>query len=351
MDMFKPKASTRQPAIGELRAIPGHPVPPGAICARLGTEDGVVIRSARWPQSPHMPCRGTVAVLPGRAEFIEKYYEVITELTMRGFCVAMLDWRGQGGSERLLANPHAGYVDDFTHYQRDFSAFLSQVLRPHCPYPHYALSHSMGGAILMEALQTHYRDAERVVMVAPMLGLALGRYEGVARFTARVGHLLGLGSALIPGGDDTPVNLRPFEPNRVTSDPRRFAVARDIIKANPELGIGAPTLGWLDAAFACMERITAPQALRDLRQPLLMVAGSGDRVVSNRVIEHVSARLIAGGHLTIPTAKHEVMMEQDPLRAQFWAIFDAFIPPSALPASSVTPGEGHDPIAAQRMAL
>ena len=35
---------------------------------------------------------------------IEKYFEVVGELRRRGFAVAVLDWRGQGGSSRLLRN-------------------------------------------------------------------------------------------------------------------------------------------------------------------------------------------------------------------------------------------------------
>jgi lysophospholipase len=34
------------------------------------------------------------------------------------------------------------------------------------------------------------------------------------------------------------------------------------------------------------------------------------------------ARLKRGEHLTIAGAKHEVMMETDDLRAQFWEAFD-----------------------------
>ncbi len=33
---------------------------------------------------------------------IEKYFEVVSELRERGFAVAVLDWRGQGGSARAL---------------------------------------------------------------------------------------------------------------------------------------------------------------------------------------------------------------------------------------------------------
>jgi lysophospholipase len=47
----------------------------------------------------------------------------------------------------------------------------------------------------------------------------------------------------------------------------------------------------------------------------------------------VIARLRHAEHVTFADAKHEIMMELDPVRAQFWEAFDAFvgrvIPPRA----------------------
>ena len=70
------------------------PVPKGAVVDWLGASDGTRFRVARW--CPPDATRGTVVVLPGRTEFIEKYFEVIDSLLKRGFCAAALDWRGQG---------------------------------------------------------------------------------------------------------------------------------------------------------------------------------------------------------------------------------------------------------------
>ncbi|QTL01824.1 alpha/beta hydrolase [Aquabacter sp. L1I39] len=316
---------------GVLRAIPGSPVPAGAASGHLVTADEIRIRFAHWPPTPGAPRRGTVTLLPGRAEFIEKYYEVVRDLTARGFAVATLDWRGQGGSERLLANPRRGYVADFLDYQRDLAAFMRHVVLPDCPAPHYALAHSMGGAVLLDALLAGHRWFDRAVMAAPMLAINLGPITGAVGMIAAAGTAVGLGRAYVPGGGDKPINFRPFEINRVTSDPVRYARAADFITQHPELGLGSPTLRWLTAAFAAMRRITAPEALRTIRQPLLLMAGGADRIVSNRMIEHVASRLIAGAQLVVPAAKHELMMERDALRSQFWAAFDGFIPPTPLP--------------------
>jgi lysophospholipase len=37
-------------------------------------------------------------------------------------------------------------------------------------------------------------------------------------------------------------------------------------------------------------------------------------------------RLRAVAHLVIPRARHQLLMEQDRYREQFWAAFDAFVP-------------------------
>ena len=63
--------------------------------------------------------------------------------------------------------------------------------------------------------------------------------------------------------------------------------------------------------------------------PLLIAAGR-DQVVSTAAIEDLAVRLRAGSHLIIAGARHELMMEQDRYRAQFWAAFDAFVPGTPL---------------------
>ena len=79
-----------------------------------------------------------------------------------------------------------------------------------------------------------------------------------------------------------------------------------------------------------MREFAEPGYASRLRQPLLLVAAGQDRVVSTPAIGQFALRLRAGSHLTIPGARHEILMEQDRYREQFWAAFDAFVPGSPL---------------------
>src|SRR5262249_898176 len=63
-----------------------------------------------------------------------------------------------------------------------------------------------------------------------------------------------------------------------------------------------------------------------IRQPILMVAAGRDDVVSTPAIEVFGRNLLAGRHLILAGAKHEILQEQDHYRMQFLAAFDAFVP-------------------------
>src|SRR5271166_4320073 len=101
-----------------------NPPPPFRIEETIRAADGVRLRTARW--APVSTPRGTIAVLGGRGEFIEKYFEVAGELLSRDFAVAMMDWRGQGGSDRPLRNSRKGHVDDFSYFERLTSSAISR---------------------------------------------------------------------------------------------------------------------------------------------------------------------------------------------------------------------------------
>ncbi len=66
---------------------------------------------------------------------IEKFFEVIGDLRARGFAVATIDWRGQGGSQRLLPDPRKGHIGDFSAYQLDLEVLMREVVLPDCPAP------------------------------------------------------------------------------------------------------------------------------------------------------------------------------------------------------------------------
>lgn len=308
----------------KLVSIPANPVPDHVVTGVVKTADGVNLRFARWAPPPGR--KGTVVVMQGRAEFIEKYFETVRDLRARGFAVATFDWRGQGLSDRKLSDPRKGYVRNFSEYGADLEAVMEQVVLPDCPPPIFALAHSMGAAIAIRACHDGSRWFERVVLSAPMIALPPSPMLRIAGPFARLLRVFGGGTAYVPGGDGRPANEDNFIGNPLTSDPVRFARNRAVLEEEPALGLGAPTVAWADAALRLMKRFEDPGYGGQIRQPILMVAAGRDEVVSTPAIEQFGMNLLAGRHLILPGAKHEILQEQDHYRNQFWAAFDAFVP-------------------------
>jgi lysophospholipase len=312
----------------KLVSIPANPVPDDAVTGMLKTPDGVHLRFARF--APPAGRRGTICILPGRTEWIEKYFETVRDLRNRGFAVAVIDWRGQGLSDRALSDRYKGYVGSFSQFDTDLETFMRDVVLPDCPPPIFALAHSMGATILLRAIARGQRWFDRVVLTAPMLGIAFAQSAGIAGGLLRVVRWAGFGGIYVPGRYPGVLDLRPFAGNPLTSDPVRFARSAAILEAEPALALGGPTVAWADAAFRAMRAMREPSFPARIRQPILIIAAGRDAIVSNVVIEDFAMSLRAGTHLVVVGSQHELLMEQDRYRSQFFAAFDAFVPGTPL---------------------
>ncbi|MCI4679224.1 alpha/beta hydrolase [Rhodoblastus acidophilus] len=310
----------------ELIDTPANRCPPGANIVGLRASDGVELRAAYW--RPEGFPRGTVALVQGRAEFIEKYFETIGELLARGFAVATFDWRGQGLSQRLLRNRAKGHVRRSTDYRRDLDAFIRQLLTPDCPKPWFVLAHSMGAAAVLDfcAARGGATPFERIVGTAPMIDLYGFPGSTTARHLAASFHALGLSRLFVPGGGARTLFQKSFSGNVLTGDQRRFARAAQLLGLAPALGIGDPTIGWAHAAYGLMDRLTLDNEVERIRTPTLLLASGDERLVSTPAIERFALRLKTASCLVLSDARHEILMERAEIRSKFWAAFDAFIP-------------------------
>lgn len=298
--------------------IPGNPEPEGAEELWLEGRGGAKLRAMIAPAIGAAP-RGTVLLLNGRTEFIEKYFEAAREFQARGFFVMALDWRGQGLSSRALPDPMKGHFDTFDDPAQDLADAIGQ-LSARLPRPHIAVAHSMGGAITLRALQTRRTSVDGAVFIAPMWGIA-----SLTPFAKRLARLLssfGFGSAFSPAVERK-WRKEAFKKNPVTHDKDRHARAQALVAADPRLGIAGPTLGWVTAAVETMEGFQRQAALAHLRFPVVILSASEEELVDNEAHAAVAKLLPNARQVTVEGAKHEILMETDPLRAQFWSEFDA----------------------------
>ncbi|WIY52399.1 alpha/beta hydrolase [Devosia sp. YIM 151766] len=309
----------------KLTAIPSNPVPEGARVGYFTTPDRVRLRYALWPKGQGAP-KGSVCLVQGRTEYIEKYFETIEDFRQRGFAVATFDWRGQGGSDRLIGNRELGYVDRFDDYWTDLRSFHADILLPDCPGPYYLVGHSMGGLASLYAATRDRMMFDRVFLSTPMVGLH-GMEQSLPRWAlfAETASFLGLGRLPMARRGDRRPDEAMYPDNPLTSDMLRYKRMVETIRADDGLYLGSPTFRWLAAALRAMVEAGKDSFPGQLKIPLLMLAAARDRVVSTPNIESLGLRLRTGRHMVIAGARHELFMESDAIRGQVLAAFDAFI--------------------------
>ena len=305
-------------------AIDDNPPPAGIRFFDFSTPDQKRLRAAISP-SRQARTRGTIVLLQGRNEAIEKYFETMTDLNDLGYAVATFDWRGQGGSVRLLRNRRLGHVRRIANYVNDLEAFLQDVVLPDCRGPFALVAHSMGGLIALQAAPRLVNMIERMVLCAPLIafpdrGLSMRTLSIVARGAV----LLGLGRTPI-----RPRFLQQFMGQKairpLTSDPFRLSRNRSLAGKAPELFLGSPTVSWFAEMTGAMLRLQDSDRIARLAVPTLLVAAGDDRVVSTAATERLAWRMRSGSSLTIAHARHEILQEADRYREPLLEAIEAFV--------------------------
>jgi lysophospholipase len=303
-----------------------NPCPADAQSCIITTEDGYRLRTASW--QPKGQCLGTILMLQGRAEFIEKYFETITRFLELGFAVISFDWRGQGGSDRLLPDRMKGHIHRFEDYQKDLQAVqihYADLLRQ----PVLMFAHSMGGMVLLQKLQRQPRLAKAVVITSPMLDIQLLRQQVWLKQLISACCLLGFKKQYPPlHRSQSPFTMK-FENNPLTRNQSRFERNQLILKNRPELAVGMPTLGWLQEAVNAMQKL--PDMIAGLTQhtlsKVLIVAPMQDRVTASDATREFCMQLDQIKFIEIDGIEHEVLMEADIARQQFWQSFEQHVLP------------------------
>ena len=301
---------------------------PAAIASRARfywvTENALRLRAMLVTTARSEP-RGSIIIFPGRTEFIEKYLETVEDLTARGFTVLVMDPRGQGLSQRLVDDPVKSYVDDFQDYADDLAGVTAQFT-PLLPKPHIVMGHSMGGCVALQAVISGVMRPSAVVCSAPMLGL-YDVQTPIMIALIKLCAALGMAKKDLPfqrGRSGIPV---PFESNKLTSDSERYKSWSAYFNNVERLRLGPPTYGWIVQALRSMNFVN--KNADKLKIPALIVAAGADPIVEPSSNEDFAA-MSGATFAVVPGALHELFLERDELREQFFSAFDSFLDANAL---------------------
>jgi lysophospholipase len=123
--------------------------------------------------------------------------------------------------------------------------------------------------------------------------------------------------AIPPQPDET------FENNQLTHYEPRWQLFRRLIEAEPKLALGAPTIAWVVASLNAFREFFAPNAVTPLKDlPILIAIASEETIVKKSAQRKLGNRLQSAKIINVQGAGHEILMETDERRNQFWKAFE-----------------------------
>lgn len=295
-------------------------------------EDGKKIRYGF--AKAQRPSRGTVVMTTGYADFIESYFETMHDFLDRGFDVWMMDWPGQGGSERYdPKNPKLPDPNGFFDNIRDLHQFRKQIVKHDPEKPVFLNSHSMGGHIGLHMLHKFPGDFDFAVLAAPLANFEMPLlqrrvYEAFLMVAAKTRYA----DRQIPSRRRRVVErIKEDREQYVGAEPIRMRIHKiwaEAAKNDPgkqDLRIGDPTLAWSYTSMKAVRLLNEPYCLQSITTPVLILIAENDTLVQNgstlKTVRQIPGATIA----VIKGASHALWTEREKIRQALLSEVDRYV--------------------------
>lgn len=227
------------------------------------------------PEDPARNNGAAIVISSGRTEGLIIYPELIYDLQKQGYTVYIHDHRGQGASDRLLADRERGHVDKFAYYVDDLHNFVEKQVVPR-HQRRFLLAHSMGGAIAALYVEQFQNDFGALALVTPMNGprfLHDWATPGIAWLNEFIPGWAEQGY----GVGETGYAPKSFAQNDLTHSRVRYQTKLNTYEDNSRNKLGGVTHRWIRQAYAGAQQ-TIDRA-DDVRIPVLLLQASEDTAV------------------------------------------------------------------------
>ncbi len=320
-DISDPKVTAD--AVGPpRRGIPAH-----AEESLWYAPDRFAIRRIDWPGRQHagQASRGSLLFVPGRADFYEKYGEMLDGWHDQGWRVTALDWRWQAGSGRYYQHPKIGGVDNFSTWIKDLVDFWA-VWAQSGSGPHVLVGHSMGGHLALRAVADGLVRPAALVLSAPMLGFVTPVPRALQGAFGWLMCQIGDPARMAWSQGERPGDDASTRGNSLTHDAGRYADEQWWRTERPELDLGPASWDWVRKASESLRIIARPGYLESIDVPTQVLATRADLLVSWPAIARAATRLPRAELVDFgPEAAHELLREADPVRDRVLSAIDRFL--------------------------
>lgn len=354
------EARTRRWADVQVGSSAGVPV---------GEADAPAVRLHWRNYLHHEERRGGVVISAGFTEGLTLYQELIHDLVSNGYSVYIQDHRGQGFSTRLTGGT-VGHVNRFGHLIDDLDAYIRAVAEQRGPnaLPLFGLAHSMGGAVMAGVLERHGERSPlaAVALFTPMfepatappntrslLGRTVQAWCHRGAWDVQLPSVLatrqagGAGfeaerDAFLQSADQTQNDMSHSVPRLVQRWSAREATCNTPAHCgHADARVAGPTLQWAMQACHGAADIRSERA-QQVARPVLLFSGGQDTVVLTQAQQAFCAQVNTARPgrctgLTLPGARHALLVETDTWRQLSLDVMLTFFDTHAAPATGAQP--------------
>lgn len=284
--------------------------------------DDIRINFATFTHPNHVK---NLVIVQGRSESYIKYQEFSYDFYQQGYNIFILDHRGQGLSERMLDNPHKGYVKDFDDYANDLNTFVNTYVLPYCHSGNKPnlIAHSMGCAIASLYLMKHPGVITSAIFSSPMFAINMGKLSpqlatGIINFSSSVEKILANTACYFPGQKNHA--FKEFNQNKLSHSKIRYKLFKELYQKEKAVQLGGVTIQWLKKAQQIKHKIF--ERLELFNTPVMVLQAGDDTIVANTAQDEFCMKLhtekpnlcYSDKPIKIEGAWHELFFEKDEYR-------------------------------------
>lgn len=256
---------------------------------------------------------GTVVILPGFTEFGEVYFETIREFLAKNYSVYEIDWRGAGGSDRMIKDPDRASSLGFDHDVEDLDQFLNTIVLKQSKKPVFLVAHSMGSHIALRFLHDHPGIVTKAVLSAPPFDAPgtsappwmVSCYSWYQWRSKKGGDFV--------DGQGTWATMAPKISKMYTHshDPVRVRLEEAWATVNPRLQSGGATWKWLYLFQQSCDVLNDPKFTSEIRTPMLLGCALSDHIANPDHEKHVAQSMPSCQVYEGIDARHDLFLEDD----------------------------------------
>ncbi|WP_044469531.1 alpha/beta fold hydrolase [Mannheimia massilioguelmaensis] len=250
-----------------------------------------------------------VILVNGRAENLLKWTEVAFDFYHHGYDVLTFDHRGQGYSERLLADKDKGYIDEFRFYTEDMARVIQEATDK-CEYKSlHLVAHSLGALISSYYLANYDHHIQSAVLSSPCYGLPL-KHPIRDQLLISLMMLFGQGERYVPG-------KKGYQPANLNSNELSFCKTRmkwmnRINRNHPDIHLGGPTFRWVHLCLSAIKGLSS--VIPRIEIPMMILYSDKEKIVDNKNLAKLTALFPQAKLVKMKNTKHEILFERDQLR-------------------------------------